>query len=85
MLGVDIASNLVDAGNKRATQEGLKIASFKKEMHPIFMRSATKEKKGRSDALQSELEELFNSHNKSTSKGTTSIPANYLRVTVVVN
>jgi hypothetical protein len=41
------------------------------------------EKKGRSDELQKELEDLFNSQNKSPSKDATSIPATFLRVSVV--
>jgi hypothetical protein len=40
------------------------------------------EKNGRAGDLQSELEVLFNSHNKSPSKDATSIPATFLRVTV---
>ncbi len=43
------------------------------------------EKNGKADDLQRELEDLFNSQNKSSSKDTTSIPATYLRVTVAVN
>jgi ubiquinone/menaquinone biosynthesis C-methylase UbiE len=41
-------------------------------------------KNGRATDLQGELEELFTRQNKSSRKNTTSIPANYLRVTVVV-
>jgi hypothetical protein len=40
------------------------------------------EKNGRAADLQKELEELFNSQNKS--KDATSIPANFLRVTVAL-
>jgi hypothetical protein len=40
------------------------------------------EKNGKSSELQRELEELFNSQNKSNDKNTTSIPATFLRVTV---
>jgi hypothetical protein len=39
------------------------------------------EKNGRAGNLQSELEGLFNSQNKSTNNNTTSIPATFLRVT----
>ncbi len=39
---------------------------------------------GRSADLQKELEDLFNSQNKSARKNATSIPATFLRVTVVV-
>jgi hypothetical protein len=41
-------------------------------------------KSGRASDLQRELEELFESQNKSSSKDTTVIPATYLRVTVAV-
>jgi ubiquinone/menaquinone biosynthesis C-methylase UbiE len=41
-------------------------------------------KSGRANDLQRELEELFESQNKSSSKDTTVIPATYLRVTVAV-
>jgi hypothetical protein len=42
------------------------------------------EKNGRAAELQKELEELFNSQNKSPSKNATSIPAIFLRVTVAL-
>src|SRR4051794_23808252 len=41
-------------------------------------------KNGKADDLQKELEVLFNSQNKSSSKDMTSIPATFLRVTVSV-
>jgi len=41
------------------------------------------EKNGRARDLQAELEGLFNSQNKSANKDSTSIPATFLRVTVV--
>jgi hypothetical protein len=41
-------------------------------------------KSGRANDLQRELEELFESQNKSSSKDTTVIAATYLRVTVAV-
>jgi hypothetical protein len=43
------------------------------------------EKSGRAGDLQEELEALFNSQNKSPSKGSTSISATFLRVTVARN
>ena len=43
------------------------------------------EKNGRADALKKELDELFESQNKSSRKDTTSIPATFLRVTVTVS
>jgi hypothetical protein len=41
------------------------------------------EKNGKASDLQRELEVLFSNQNKSSIKDTTSIPATYLRVTVV--
>ncbi len=41
------------------------------------------EKNGKALELQRELEELFNSQNKSNKADATSIPATYLRVTVM--
>jgi hypothetical protein len=43
------------------------------------------EKNGRAADLQKELEALFISQNKSITKGKTSIPATFLRVTVARN
>jgi hypothetical protein len=42
------------------------------------------EKNGKAADLQKELEALFNSQNKSAIENTTSIPATFLRVTVLV-
>jgi len=42
------------------------------------------EKNGKATELQKELENLFNSQNKSGSNNTTLIPAIFLRVTVTV-
>jgi hypothetical protein len=42
------------------------------------------ERNGRAGDLQTELEVLFDSQNKSTRKQATSIPATFLRVTVTV-
>jgi hypothetical protein len=42
------------------------------------------EKNGRAADLQKELEELFNSQNKSPRKDVMSIPATFLRVTVAL-
>jgi len=41
------------------------------------------EKNGKAADLQRELEELFNSQNQSSDKNATSIPATFLRVTVI--
>jgi ubiquinone/menaquinone biosynthesis C-methylase UbiE len=67
----DMPSKLVDA--------------FRKFYGPTMNAFEAAEKNGRTDDLRRELEDLFNSQNKSSSKNTTSIPATYLRVTVAVN
>ena len=41
------------------------------------------EKNGKAMDLQTELEDLFNSQNKSTDIKTTSIPATFLRITIL--
>ena len=58
---------------------------FRKFFGPTMNAFEAAEKSGRADDLQRELEDLFNSQNKSLSKDTTSIPATYLRVSVAVN
>jgi hypothetical protein len=55
---------------------------FRKYYGPTMNAFEAAEKNGRAGDLQSELEGLFNSHNKSPSKDATSIPATFLRVTV---
>jgi hypothetical protein len=40
-------------------------------------------KNGKAGELQQELESLFNSQNKSSEKNRTSIPATFLKVTVI--
>jgi hypothetical protein len=59
------------------------LAAFRKFYGPTMNAFEAAEKKGRSDELQKELEDLFNSQNKSPSKDATSIPATFLRVSVV--
>lgn len=56
------------------------VDAFKKYYGPTMNAFEAAEKNGRADDLQKELEVLFNSQNKS--KGATSIPATFLRVTV---
>ena len=58
------------------------VEAFKNFYGPTMNAFEAAEKNGRAADLQKELEALFNSHNKSTSKGVTSIPATFLRVTV---
>ena len=61
------------------------VDEFKKFYGPTMNAFESAEKSGRADALQGELVDLFTRHNQSTSKNTTVIPANYLRVSVVVH
>jgi SAM-dependent methyltransferase len=60
------------------------VADFRNYYGPTMNAFEAAAKSGRSDALAKELEDLFNSQNKSPSKDTTSIPATFLRVTVAV-
>ena len=117
VVGVDIASNLVEAGNKRAAEAGLANCRFQEGdasdlqglasgsfdlVVTIFgamfaprpfdvakemvrdQAGGPQKKMGRSEELRKELEALFQSQNKSSNKGATSIPATFLRVTVQV-
>jgi SAM-dependent methyltransferase len=61
------------------------LDAFRKYYGPTMNAFEAAEKNGRARDLQQELETLFNSQNKSLNKGTTSIPASFLRVTVAVN
>ena len=56
------------------------VAEFRKYYGPTMSAFEAAEKKGQAAELQKELEELFNSQNKS--QDATSIPATFLRVTV---
>ena len=58
------------------------VAAFKTFYGPTMNAFEAAEKNGRAGDLQKELEALFDSQNKSTSKAVTSIPATFLRVTV---
>jgi SAM-dependent methyltransferase len=58
------------------------VDAFKTFYGPTMNAFEAAEKNGRAGDLQKELEVLFDSHNKSTSKDVTSIPATFLRVTV---
>lgn len=60
------------------------MAEFKEFYGPTMNAFAAAEKNGRAADLQRELEALFNDHNRSPDKNTTSIPATFLRVTVAV-
>ncbi|KIC89891.1 class I SAM-dependent methyltransferase [Flavihumibacter sp. ZG627] len=59
------------------------VNNFKTYYGPTMNAFEAAEKNGKSLDLQNELEALFNSQNKSTNKNTTSIPATFLRVTVM--
>ncbi|OSZ77520.1 methyltransferase type 11 [Chitinophagaceae bacterium IBVUCB2] len=58
------------------------VANFKNYYGPTMNAFEAAEKNGKAEALQQELETLFNAQNKSADKNSTSIPATYLRVTV---
>ncbi len=59
------------------------VNTFKNYYGPTMNAFEAAEKNGKAMLLQSELEDLFNSQNKSTDKNNTSIPATFLRVTVI--
>jgi ubiquinone/menaquinone biosynthesis C-methylase UbiE len=67
--------------NKTGTPSSL-VSLFKNYYGPTMNAFEAAEKNGKANDLQRELEALFNSQNKSTASGTTSIPATFLRVTV---
>jgi SAM-dependent methyltransferase len=58
------------------------LGAFRRYYGPTMNAFEAAERAGRADDLQKELEGLFESQNKSPSKGATSIPATFLRVTV---
>jgi len=58
------------------------VKAFKNYYGPTMNAFEAAEKNGRAMDLQSELEALFTSHNKSADKHLTSIPATFLKVTV---
>jgi hypothetical protein len=60
------------------------LAVFRKYYPPTMNAYEAAERIGRAADLQKELEALFNGQNRSPSKDATSIPATFLRVTVVV-
>ncbi len=59
------------------------VGNFKAYYGPTMNAFEAAEKNGKGAELQKELENLFNSQNKSADKGATSIPATFLKVTVV--
>ena len=58
------------------------VEEFKNYYGPTMNSFEAAEKNGKSAALQQELEDLFNSHNKSKAPGEAIITATYLKVTV---
>jgi SAM-dependent methyltransferase len=58
------------------------VDAFRKYYGPTMNAFDAAEKSGRSEELKTELDDLFNSQNKSPDAGATIIPATYLRVTV---
>jgi ubiquinone/menaquinone biosynthesis C-methylase UbiE len=60
------------------------VDAFRRYYGPTMNAFDAAEKAGRAGALQSELERLFESQNKSGKEGVTVIPATFLRVTVSV-
>jgi len=60
------------------------VTEFRTYYGPTMNAFEAAEKNGRSADLQKELEDLFNSQNKSPRKDATSIPATFLRVTVAL-
>ena len=61
------------------------VETFRNFYGPTMNAFDAAEKNGKADELAKELDALFNSQNKAASKDTTSIPATFLRVTVLVN
>jgi SAM-dependent methyltransferase len=61
------------------------VAAFRAYYGPTMNAFAAAEANGKADALQQELEALFESQNRSPDGNATSIPATYLRVIVAVS
>jgi SAM-dependent methyltransferase len=59
------------------------VDAFRKYYGPTMNAFEAADANGRAGNLQAQLEDLFNSQNKSANNDTTSIPATFLRVTVV--
>ncbi len=60
------------------------VERFKNYYGPTMNAFEAADKNGKASDLQRELEELFNRENRSGNDNTTSIPATFLRVTVMV-
>ena len=70
--------------NSPRRSRGCSSVCFRDYYGPTMNAFDAAEKNGRAANLQMELDDLFVAQNKSTSPGSTSIPATYLRVTVKV-
>ena len=60
------------------------VKKFRNFYGPTMNAFEAAEKNGKASQLQDELTTLFNNQNKSTDPDSTSIPATFLRVTVIV-
>jgi ubiquinone/menaquinone biosynthesis C-methylase UbiE len=61
------------------------VGEFRRYYGPTMNAFEAAEKSGRAEDLRKELDALFETQNTSSRKGSTSIPATFLRVTVTVN
>jgi hypothetical protein len=61
------------------------VDEFRRYYKPTMNAFEAAEKNGRTDDLRKELDALFEGQNTSLDRDTTSIPATFLRVTVMVN
>ena len=61
------------------------LDTFRNYYGPTMNAFEAAQRNGRTNDLQKELEDLFESQNRSSSKDATLIPATYLRVTVAVS
>lgn len=68
---------------KAGYSPSLFVNNFKQYYGPTMNAFEAAGKNGKAEALQQELENLFNSQNKSGNENSTSIPATFLRVTVM--
>jgi len=68
----------------RAGSPGDLLTEFRNYYSPTMNAFEAAEKNGKAGELQKELEDLFTAQNKSGSDSSTSIPATFLRVTVMV-
>ena len=83
-IAADKISFLRDSFTFKAASAPSEVVSlFRQYYGPTMNAFEAAEKNGKASELQHELEVLFNSQNKSSGPNTTSIPATFLRVTVM--